>query len=42
MKLGSDFWLILKIVTAVIKALISVFGDDDDKREAESNGFGSM
>ena len=42
MKLGSDFWLILKIITVVIKALIQVLGDDDDKREAESNGFGNM
>ena len=39
MKLGSDFWIILKIILAVVKALISVMGDDDDRREAKSNGF---
>ena len=39
MKLGNDFFLIMKIMMAVIKALIAVFGDDDDKREANTNGF---
>lgn len=39
MKLGSDFWLILKILQAVIKALVAVLGDDDDHRESQSNGF---
>lgn len=39
MKLGGDFWLILKILLAVIKALIAVMGDEDDAREAKSNGF---
>jgi len=39
MKLGSDFWIIIKIIQAVMKALIAVLGDDDDKREANSNGF---
>lgn len=39
MKLGNDFWLILKIVQAVIKALIAVLGDDDDARESKANGF---
>jgi len=39
MKLGSDFWLILKIIMAVIKALVAVLGDDDDKREAGNNGL---
>jgi len=39
MKLGSDFWLILKIIMAVIKALVAVLGDEDDIRESKSNGF---
>lgn len=39
MKLGNDFWLILKIVQAVIRALIAVLGDDDDAREGKTNGF---
>lgn len=42
MKLGDDFWLIMKIIMAVIKALIHVLGDEDDKREAKNNGFGSL
>jgi len=39
MKLGNDFWIILKIIMAVVKALIAVLGDDEDKQEANSNGF---
>ena len=39
MKLGNDFWLILKILAAIIKALIAVLGDEDDKREAAKNGL---
>jgi len=39
MKLGSDFWLVLKIIMAVVKALIAVLGDEDDQREAGQNGF---
>jgi len=39
MKLGSDFWIILKIIMAVVKALIAVLGDDEDAREANNNGF---
>lgn len=42
MKLGNDFWLIMKIIMAVIKALIGILGDDDDKREANNNGFGNL
>lgn len=39
MKLGNEFWLIMKIIMAVIKALIKVLGDDEDAREADNNGF---
>ncbi len=39
MKLGNDFWLIMKIIMAVIKALIAVLGDDEDGDEAKRNGF---
>ncbi len=39
MKLGSNFWIILRIITAVFKALVAVLGDDDDKTEANNNGF---
>ena len=39
MKLGGDFWLILKIILAVVKALIAVLGDDDDRTELKNNGL---
>lgn len=39
MKLGKDFFFILRIVWAVTKALIELFGDDDDRAEAKANGF---
>lgn len=42
MKLGKDFWLILKVIVIVIKALIAALGDEDDAIEAKSNGFGDM
>lgn len=42
MKLGKDFWLILRIAFVVIKALIEFLGDEDDVREAKENGFGNM
>lgn len=39
MKLGKDFWLIMKIITAIIKVLVAILGDDDDVREGKANGF---
>jgi len=39
MKLGKDFFVILRIVWAVAKALIELFGDDEDKEEMKTNGF---
>lgn len=39
MKLGSDFWFILRILKAIIKVLVDILGDEDDKREANGNGF---
>jgi len=39
MKLGSDFWLIAKIIMVVLKALIHALGDDEDKEAAKNNGF---
>lgn len=37
MKLGKDFITILRIVFAVVEALIRLFGDDEDV--AEYNGL---
>jgi len=39
MKLGSDFFLIWRIVMAIVKALIEILGDEDDNAAAKSNGF---
>jgi hypothetical protein len=39
MALGKDFWLILRIIVAVYKALVEIFGDEEDKAEQEKNGF---
>jgi len=39
MAFGKDFWLILRIIAAVIRALIAALGDDEDKAEAKNNGF---
>ncbi len=42
MKLGTDFWIITRIVAAIIKVLIAILGDNDDKDEWTKNGFGDM
>ena len=39
MKLGGDFWIIMRIIIAVFKVLVQILGDDDDKQEAANNGF---
>lgn len=39
MKLGKDFWLIWRIVVAIVGVLAKILGDEDDAHEAESNGF---
>lgn len=39
MKLGKDFFIILRIVWAITKALIDLFGDEEDAAEARNNGF---
>lgn len=39
MALGKDFWLIVRIVMVVLRALIRTLGDDDDIKEADNNGF---
>ncbi len=37
MKLGSDFFLIWRIVVIVMKALIEVIGSEEDKAELKKN-----
>lgn len=39
MHFSKDFWLILKIIMAVIKALIAALGDEEDNAEANKNGL---
>lgn len=36
---GSDFWKILKFVIALLKLMAQIFGNDEDKKSAEENGF---
>jgi len=37
MKFGSDLWLALGFLIKLLKLIIEVFGDDDDKAEANNN-----
>jgi len=39
MKLGSDFWLIFRIIKAVLKALVELFGDEEDVKEGNHAGL---
>lgn len=39
MKLGSDFFLIWRIVIIVMKALIEVLGSEEDKKELKKNNL---
>lgn len=39
MKLGNDIWLWLKFAIELIKIIMSIFGDDDDKKTAKENGI---
>lgn len=33
MRLGHDFWLIIRIIQAAIKVISEVFGDEEDESE---------
>lgn len=37
MKFGSDLWEALKFLIALLKLIIEMFGDDEDKAEAKKN-----
>jgi|GEM_PF-7015387 len=39
MELGKDFFLVWRIVVIIVKALIEVFGSDDDKEELKKNNL---
>lgn len=39
MKLGTDFWLIFRIVKAVLRALVEVFGDEEDMQQGNHAGL---
>ncbi len=39
MKLGNDFWMIFRIIKAVLKALVEVFGDDEDIQQGNHDGL---
>jgi len=38
MKFGSDLWMALGFLIKLLKLIIEVFGDDDDKNNAKENG----
>ncbi len=35
--LGSDFFLIAKFIIAIVKAMIQIFGDDEDKQQMNNH-----
>lgn len=37
---GSDFFRIMRFIIALLKLMADIFGNDEDKQEAEKNGFG--
>ena len=38
---GSDFFKVMKFVVALLRLLAEIFGNDQDKIDAEANGFGN-
>lgn len=39
MKLGSDFFVIWRIVVIILKAIIEVLGSEEDKAEVKKNNL---
>lgn len=39
MRVGNDFWLWLKFAIELIKIILRIFGDDEDKEAANKNGI---
>jgi len=37
MKFGKDLWEALRFLIALLKLIIEMFGDDDDKQNAKQN-----
>jgi len=37
MKFGKDLWEALRFLIALLKLIIEMFGDDEDKAEAKKN-----
>lgn len=37
MKFGSDLWEAVKFLIALLRLIIEMFGDDDDKKNAKAN-----
>ncbi len=37
MKFGRDLWEALRFLIALLKLIIDMFGDDEDKAEAKQN-----
>lgn len=39
MKFGSDLWDALRFLIELLKLIIGMFGDDDDKENAKKNNI---
>lgn len=39
MKFGKDLWEALRFLIALLKLIINMFGDDDDKQNAKENNI---
>lgn len=39
MKFGSDLWDAMRFLIALLKMIIEMFGDDDDKLNAKKNNI---
>ncbi len=37
MKFGKDLWEAMRFLIALLKMIINMFGDDDDKENAKQN-----
>ena len=42
MKFGPFFFMLLRVFVNFVQKVIEQYGDDDDKKDLEKNGFGSI
>lgn len=41
MKFGPFFFMLLRLFVTFMSKVVENYGDDDDKKDLEANGFGS-